>query len=223
MPLLMVVFFGLAYRGLSAQTMWRGGAVSGPEFLVPGVLGLAVMWLGLFAAIPLAAERELGILRRFATVPLPRSALIVAQVGVRLVVSLAQAGAVVAAGWLLFGVGVSGSWVALAGVVALGTLSFVALGYAVAALSPTQQAAHGWAQVLGFPMLFLSGVFFPVESLPPALWPVAQVLPLTHLVEALRQVALAGLDPASFAWHVGLLMAWAAAGLVVAARYFRWT
>lgn len=222
MPLLFVVFFGLAYQGLAAQTVWQTTTVSGLEFLVPGVLGLAVMWLGLFAAIPLAADRELGVLRRFATVPVSLWSFVAAQVGVRLVVSLAQAALVLAAGWLLFGVVVHGSWLLLYLVVALGGLAFVALGYAIAALSSTQQAAHGWAQLASFPMLFLSGVFFPVETLPSVLWPLAQALPLTHLVEALRYVALVGTDVNSLIWDAVVLTAWAALGLAVSVRYFRW-
>lgn len=222
-PLLLVVFFGLAYQGLGTRIVWRGAPASNPEFLVPGVIGLAVMWLGLFAAIPLAADRELGILRRLATVPVPRLAFVAAQVGSRLAVALVQAGLVMATGWLLFGVAVSGAWLGMALLVTLGALTFVALGYAVAALAPTQQAAHSWAQLLGLPMLFLCGAFFPIELLPAPLWPLAQALPLTHLVEGLRLLALGQAQVDPLGWHIGMLAAWAGIGLAVSTRYFRWT
>ena len=74
------------------------------DFIIPGILATAIMWLGIFAAIPLVQQREQQVLRRFAVTPVPRSRIVLAQVAGRLLVSLGQGIVVLAAARLLFGV-----------------------------------------------------------------------------------------------------------------------
>lgn len=212
----------------------RAFAVSGLsnsrlDFVIPGILATAIMWLGIFAAIPLVQQREQQVLRRLAVTPLARWRLVLAQVLGRLFVSLAQALLVLAAARLLFGVPIGsevGSGIGALGVVAalvlLGALGFVAIGYAVAALSSTQSGAHAWAQLLTMPMLLLSGVFFPIALMPGALKPIIGILPLTYLADALRQTAFSGQHFVPIQADLGALAVWVLIPLVIAIRYFRW-
>lgn len=223
LPLMFVFFFGFAYRDQTLPPENGAVAVRQIDFVVPGVLGLGIMWLGVFAAIPLAAQRELGVLRRFAVAPVSRSVLVAAQVASRLVVSLAQAMLVLVAGRLFFGVPFSTAGPMIA-VVLLGALAFVTLGYAIAAVAPTQPAAHGLAQVISMPMVFLAGVFFPIAAMPGFLQPLIWALPLTYLADALRQVALGGAVGAfPLALDLAILAAWTIVLGAVAVRWFRWT
>ena len=207
-----------------------GLANSRLAFVIPGILATAIMWLGIFAAIPLVQQREQQVLRRFAVTPLSRSRLVAAQVLSRLSVSLAQAVLVLAGARLLFGVPIGSQFgsaltsiVVVAALVLLGAAGFVAIGYAVAALSSTQSSAHAWAQLLTMPMLVLAGVFFPVFLMPAVLYPVSALLPLTYLADALRQTTLSGQQFVPLGVDVAALTAWVVVPLAIAVRYFRWS
>jgi ABC-2 type transport system permease protein len=200
------------------------------DFVIPGILATAIMWLGIFAAIPLVQQREQQVLRRFAVTPLSRLRLVLAQVLSRLVVSLAQAAFILAAARLLFGVpigsqigSVPAAVAVIVALVLLGALGFVAIGYAVAALSSTQSGAHAWAQLLTMPMLLLAGVFFPIAVLPGVLRPLIAILPLTYLADALRQTAMNGQHFVPLGVDLAVLGLWVVLPLGVAIRYFRWT
>jgi len=221
-PLLFVLFFGMASSSAAAGTSWMGRPGRAVDFLTPGVLGMSIMWLGVFAALPLVAQREQEVLKRFALTPVSRSTIVAAQVTSRLLSSLLQGALVLLVAGTVFGVPVQGNPLLVAAVLLLGTLAFVALGYVVAALVPTQQSAHGWTQLVTLPMLFLCGVFLPTEALPGVLHPFIAVLPLTLLVDALRQAALGAAGAASLAVDMLGMLLWAAASFVVAVRCFRW-
>ncbi|HEV3311712.1 MAG TPA: ABC transporter permease [Chloroflexota bacterium] len=200
------------------------------DYVIPGILATAIMWLGIFAAIPLVQQREQQVLRRFAVTPVSRRTLVLAQVLGRLVISLIQAALVLTAARFLFGVPIGaqvGSTIGAIGIVMvlvlLGALAFVSIGYAVAALSSTQSGAHAWAQLLTMPMLLLAGVFFPIALMPGALRPIVALLPLTYLADALRQTALDGQHFVPIGVDLGAMAAWIVVSIAIAVRYFRWS
>lgn len=196
--------------------------LSNAAFLVPGILGMALMQLGIFGAVPLVAQREKLILKRLGATPLPRWTLVGSNVVLRLLIGLVQAALIVGIGILAFGVQVLGALWLMAVVVILGALSFISIGYLVAAFVRTEEAANGVVQVIQFPMMFLSGVFFPLEIMPSILRPVATILPLTYLGDALRQVMVSGTAFAPLPVDLAVLVGWLVVCLAIAARYFRW-
>ena len=191
-------------------------------FLVPGILGMALMQLGVFGAVPLVAQREKLILKRLGATPLPRWTLVGSNVILRLLIGLVQAVLIMGIGVAVFGVQVLGSLWVLAALVVLGALSFISIGYVVAAFARTEEAANGIVQVIQFPMMFLSGVFFPIEIMPSVLRPVATLLPLTYLGDALRQVMVSGSAFAPLPVDVAVLVGWFLVCLTISARFFRW-
>ncbi len=191
-------------------------------FLVPGILGMALMQLGVFGAVPLVAQREKLILKRLGATPLPRWTLVGSNVILRLLIGLVQAVLIMGIGVAVFGVQVLGSLLLLAALVVLGALSFISIGYVVAAFARTEEAANGIVQVIQFPMMFLSGVFFPIEIMPNLLRPVATLLPLTYLGDALRQVMVSGSAFAPLPVDVAVLVGWFVVCLTISARFFRW-
>jgi ABC-2 type transport system permease protein len=191
-------------------------------FLVPGILGMALMQLGVFGAIPLVAQREKLILKRLGATPLPRWTLVASNVVLRLIIGLVQAILIIGIGVAVFGVTVLGNLALMAGIVVLGALAFISIGYVVASFARTEESANGIVQVIQFPMMFLSGVFFPLELMPNLLRPVAVVLPLTYLGDALRQVMVGGSAFAPLAVDLAVLAVWLVACLGIAARFFRW-
>ena len=133
------------------------------------MLGLSVMQVGIFAAIPLVADREKLILKRLAATPLRRWQLVGSNVLMRLLIAMVQAIIIVAVGTMLFGVEIVGDLLLTAGFVVLGAVAFLSLGYVIASFAKTEDAANGMTSMIQFPMMFLSGAFFQIDQMPPFL------------------------------------------------------
>jgi ABC-2 type transport system permease protein len=193
------------------------------DFLVPGILAMSIMNLGLFAtAQPLISLRTQGVLKRLGATPLPRSTLLAAYIAWRLTIAVLQTALIVGIGVVLFDVAMVGNWLAFSGWVLLGTLAFIAIGFFVAAIARTEESGIALVNLINFPMLFLSGVFFPVESLPGFLAPVVRALPLTYVADALRQTMLDA-PPVNPQWiNLTVQLAWLVAMAALAIRFFRW-
>ena len=192
------------------------------SYFVPSMLGLSVMQVGIFAAIPLVADREKLILKRLAATPLRRWQLVGSNVLMRLLIAIVQAVIIVAVGALVFGVEITGPVPLTAVFVALGALTFLAVGYVVASFAPTEDAANGMTSVVQFPMMFLSGTFFQIDQMPDVLQVIARIVPLTYLSDALRQVMVGGAPFAPLWVCFAVLAAWLGVAFLVAARKFRW-
>lgn len=193
------------------------------DFLLPGILAMALMQLGLFGtAQPLVALRDQGVLRRLSATPLPRWTVLASQIAMRLTIAIAQTVIIVGFGVVVFQVPLQGNPFLLFGMVVLGALTFIAIGYMVAAFSKNQESASGISSLINFPMMFLSGLFFPVEFVPQFLQPVIAIIPLTYLVDAIRQIMI-GTNPLfPMPLDIGILAAWFGVSLVVAVRFFKW-
>jgi ABC-2 type transport system permease protein len=180
------------------------------------------MQLGVFAAVPLVADRQKGILKRLSATPLRRWQLVGANAVMRLLIALVQTLIIVGVGIAVFGVETSGSILLTASFVALGAVSFLALGYVLASFTRTEEAANGVTQVVQFPMMFLSGVFFPIEAMPSFLQSIARLIPLTYLADALRQVMVGGTAFAPLWVCAAVLLGWLVVCFGIAARKFQW-
>jgi ABC-2 type transport system permease protein len=209
---------------LSVRTLPVSGSetLNGASYYVPSILAMAIMQLGVFAAVPLVQQREKLILKRLGATPLPRSTLVGSNVLLRLVIAAGQTVIILAVGIAVFHVEVTGSWAAMAGLVALGALAFTALGYVIASFARTEEAANGITQVVQVPMMFLSGVFFPIAFMPDWMQSVARLLPLTYLADALRQTMVGGSPFAPLSVCVAVLTGWLVVCLAISARWFRW-
>jgi ABC-2 type transport system permease protein len=193
------------------------------DFLMPGILAMALMQLGLFGtASPLVALRQEGVLRRLGATPLPRWTLLVSQVMLRITIGLAQSVVIVGLSVYAFKVQIQGNMLALAGLILLGAISFVAIGYLIAAVSGTVDTAGGISSAINFPMMFLSGIFFPLALLPAFLTPVVRAMPLTYLADAFRQVTIGSVPEFPILVDIGVLVAWAIVCALLSARLFKW-
>jgi ABC-2 type transport system permease protein len=192
------------------------------SYFVPSMLGLSVMQVGIFAAIPLVADREKLILKRLAATPLRRWQLVGSNVLMRLLIALVQTVIIVGVGVAVFGVEITGSLLLALVFVALGAMAFLALGYVIASFAKTEEAANGMTSVVQFPMMFLSGTFFPIAAMPDFLQTIARLIPLTYLADALRQVMVGGAAFAPLYVCAAVLVAWLVACFAIASRTFRW-
>ena len=192
------------------------------SYLVPSILGMALMQLGVFAALPLVADREKLILKRLSATPLRRWQLVGSNVVMRLLIAIVQTLIIVGVGAFAFDVQIAGNPIVIGALILVGSISFIALGYVVASFAPTEEAANGMASIVQFPLMFLSGTFFPIDAMPPALQGVARALPLTYLSDGLRQTMVGG-TPFSPLWLCfAVLIAFLAICFLISARFFRW-
>ena len=192
------------------------------SYLVPSILGMSLMQLGIFSAIPLVADREKHILKRLQATPLRRWQLVGSNVLMRLLISVIQTAIIVGVGAGVFKVQISGNWLLIGVLVVLGSMTFIALGYVIASFAKTEESANGMTSVVQFPLMFLSGTFFPIDAMPDTLRTVARAMPLTYLGDALRQVMVGG-TPFSPLWICfAVLVGWLVVCFGIAARFFRW-
>lgn len=197
-------------------------SLSTMSYLVPSILGMALMQLGVFAAVPLVADRQKMILKRLNATPLHRWQLVGSNVVMRLLIGILQAVIIVAVGTALFGMQMTGSLIQVAFLVVLGALAFLSLGYVIASFAPTEDAANGMTSVVQFPLMFLSGTFFVIDQMPQPLQVVARFLPLTYLSDALRQVMVDGTAFSPLWFCVVVLIGWTVACFGISARFFKW-
>jgi ABC-2 type transport system permease protein len=192
------------------------------SYLVPSILGMALMQLGIFSAIPLVADREKLILKRLSATPLRRWQLVGSNIVMRLIIALVQMAIIVGVGAAVFGVKITGNIAAIAGLAVLGSVAFISLGYVIASFAKSEDSANGMTSVVQFPLMFLSGTFFPIDAMPQALQGVARVLPLTYLSDAMRQVMVNGAALFPLWVCVAVLAGWTVVCFGIAARFFRW-
>jgi ABC-2 type transport system permease protein len=192
------------------------------SYLVPSILGMSLMQLGVFSAVPLVADRQKLILKRLQATPLRRWQLVGSNVLMRLLIAVVQTTIIVGVGSFAFHVQIAGSWLLIGALILLGSLAFIALGYVIASVAKTEESANGMTSVVQFPLMFLSGTFFPIDAMPDALKTVARALPLTYLGDGLRQVMVDG-TPFSPLWVCfAVLILWLVVCFGIAARFFRW-
>lgn len=192
------------------------------DYLLPGILAMVLMQLGLFGAMRLVNLRERKILRRLGVTPLPRSLLIGSEVITRLLMALAQTASIVIIGYLLFDVAIAGGWIKVIGLVLLGAATFVSIGYMLVSFARTEESGQGILQLVQFPMMFLSGIFFPVNVMPGFLQPIIKAIPLTYLGDALRQVMTGTAPLYNLNIDITVLLIWLTVSVVIAVRFFQW-
>ncbi|GAA2737106.1 ABC transporter permease [Actinocorallia aurantiaca] len=211
-PVFLLVLF-------SVTTLLDTGSGSRVDFLTPGIIALAVMSTAFTSqAIGTGFERRYGVLKRLGSTPLPRSGLILAKTLTVVLIELLQV-VVIGAVALALGWSPQGNPATALLAVLLGTAAFSGFGLLMAG-TLRAEATLAAANLVYVLLLLLGGVIFPLSKFPEGLRPVLEYLPISALTEALRAVLA---DGAALPGRELLILAvWAAAGLALAARFFRW-
>jgi len=156
------------------------------EFFIPGIIGMTVMTSAVFGSIMDDNEyKQKGIIRKLSTTPITRSEWILSNMIYQVLLAFMSTFLILAVGYIGFKAQLfMNIWLPI--VIILGVFGFVGLGMLVTRLVKDAQAAAAVSNVITFPMMFLSGSFFPVDSMPGFLQVVAKVLPLYYANESLR-------------------------------------
>ena len=212
-PVLLLIFFA----SLNIIPATTGKAV---DFLLPGILALAVMAAGMVSlGIATAYERYYGVLKRLGSSPLPRSGLLIAKVISVLVLELIQVLVLISVAVILYGWRPEGSPLLTILVLAIGTVTFSALGLAMAGALRAEATLAG-ANGLFLLFLLLGGGILPLSHLPPTLAALAQILPAAELTQAL-QATMSAHTPFPLNSLI-LLVIWTVAILLLAMKTFKW-
>lgn len=193
------------------------------DFLVPGIIAFSIMQLAIFSIVFAVVEyKEKGIMKRLFASPLRPIDFTLSQVFTRLLVTLIQVSILIAVAVLLFDIKILGSYFILFVLIILGSTLFLALGFAIAGVAKTQDAAAPIANIISFPQMFLANVFFPVESMPDWLQSIVVYLPLNYLADGVRRVATEAATWSDIQTDFIGLGVWIVICLFLAFRLFRW-
>ena len=217
LPILFLLLLGSAYGDEEID------GVRGSTYLVAGLLGYGVVGTAFASlAITLVIRRESGVLKRVRGTPLPTCVYLAAAIASMLVVIALESGAQIAVGTLALDAAAPAAPGSLALVLLLGAVVFAALGLAIAGVVRSAEGSSAVVNAIYLPMVFVSGVFFSVSSMPRFLRALAEVTPLTYLLRLVRDAYVAGESAAASPGDVLVLAAWGIAGFVLAVRLFRW-
>ncbi len=209
--------FNLQVRGVESRSQRY------IDFLVPGLLAMSLLTLSLAgSAFNIVEYRRKGILKRLFVTPLQPRDFILGMVASRGLICIAELALLLAIAWFYLQVGIQGNPLTLLLVIILGAAVFLSLGFSVASLAKSQQAVGALGNLVIFPQIFLSGIFYPVSSLPGFLQSLAGVLPLTFVTNAMRGVMTDGATLMELAPDLLGITAWLVIGLLLAVRLFVW-
>lgn len=195
------------------------------DFLMTGMIALAIAQGGLFGMVDMVEMRRKGLLKRLRMTPAKMGLLGLSSMLVRFALGVFQIVCLALIGVLGFGATLHIDIPTLLVAFFIGSLAFNALGYLFSSFSKSIEAYMGVANISSFLMMFISGIFFPTNSLPDWLQPVTNVLPLTYFAEGLRDgmVYAGGIGTSEFWFGVGVVALWGAAAYILGATLYRRT
>lgn len=200
-----------------------GEAVRYVDWVLPGILGMNMMFSCLFGVgYVVVRYRKNGFLKRLRATPLRAIEFVIAQVASRLLLIMAVTAFVYAGTSYFLGTRMEGSYLALFLVALLGAICLISMGLMVAARVTSEELAGGLLNVVSWPMMLLSGVWFSLEGADEWVRAAANAFPLTHILVAARAIMLDGATLAELAPQLIVLSLLSTVFLAVGAAIFRW-
>jgi len=202
------------------------GAVPGHfsyfDFIAPGIMAMTVM-MSVMTGLPAAIshEKEVGTLDGMMVAPINRLAIILGKTLAQTGRGLLQGTLILVLAMALFGVTIHGSILLVFALLLLGVFSFVGLGVVITSFAKDQETAMMLMMTLIFPMMFLSGVFFPTEQMPWYMQGLSKFLPLTYVATALRKVMVLGADISMITTELAVLIGFGVVMTILAVPVFR--
>ncbi len=200
-----------------------GEAIRYADWVLPGILGMNMMFSCMFGVgYVVVRYRKNGFLKRLRATPLSSFEFISAQVASRMVLITGITVVVFTATHMILDTRMEGSYFTLFLVAIVGAISMVSLGLIISARVTSEELAGGLLNMVNWPMMLLSGVWFSLEGAGPFLQNLAKVFPLTHVLDAARSVMLDGATLTEVAPSLVALTAMSAVFIGIGARVFRW-
>ena len=196
------------------------------DFILPGQLGFSLLSAGVFGvAFIFFNLRQTLVLKRFFATPVSRLSILAGEGLARIIFQLMTAVVIILIGHFAFEFTLVNGWITFLEMLLLsfiGLVIFMGFGFVVSGLARSESVIPPFANLFTLPQFLLAGTFFPIENFPIWLQPVCRILPLTHLNEAMRNVAFEGMHITDCASQIGILLVWGILTYAVAVRVFRW-
>jgi len=193
------------------------------DFLLPGLMAFTLMQLSIAGSgFNIVEYRRKGILKRLFVTPIKPRDFIAAIVLARMAIVLIQLTVLILFAVLALDVSMIGNFASFYFIVVLGTFIFLCLGFCLGSVAKTQQAVMAVGNIVIFPQIFLSGVFYPIESMPELIQPIAQVLPLSFVATAMREIANNGASLLAITPSLIGIAVWFIIAFALATRMFVW-
>lgn len=212
----------------STESGWQHKAVSGKQiryldWVLPGILGMNMMFSCLFGVgYVIVRYRKSMVLKRLNATPVTALEFLTAQIFSRLWIVLFIASVIFIGCDILFDFYMLGSYLDLFIVAVLGAISLISLGLFIASRSESEELTGGLLNLVSWPMMVLSGVWFSLEGSPEFIQQIAALLPLTHLVEGARSIMTDGASLVDISHHLISLLIMSAIFLGIGAWNFKW-
>ena len=202
------------------------GVVSGHpsyfDFIAPGIMAMTVM-MSVMTGLPVAIsqEKEIGTMDGMMVAPVNRLSILLGKTMAQTGRGLIQGVIILALAIGIFGVAIQGNILLVFALLLLGVFSFVGLGIVITSFTKDQETAQMLMMTLMFPMMFLSGVFFPIQQMPWYMQDISKVLPLTYASDALRKVMVLGAGIPQISTELIILIVFGIIMIAIALPVFR--
>jgi ABC-2 type transport system permease protein len=192
------------------------------DFIAPGIMAMTVM-MSVMTGLPAAIshEREVGTLDGMMVAPINRLSVILGKTLAQMARGILQGTLILVLATILFGVTVHGNILLVFALLLLGVFSFVGLGVVLTSFAKEQETAVMLMTTIMFPMMFLSGVFFPIEQMPWFMQAVSKILPLTYVADSLRKVMVLGADIPMLTNELAILIGFGIVMIAIAVPVFK--
>ena len=198
-------------------------SLSAFDYTFAGLLGFAIIGMGIFGPINVFPElKKMGILRRLSTTPLRVWQYFVSTMIGQAVIGIVSIAIMFAVAISVFHLQVVGNWFELAIFIVFSIMMILGIGLALGGWAKNERQVAPLANIVVFPMMFLSGTFFPRFLMPEWLQNVSAFLPLTPVIDGIRLITTEGANFIAILPQIGLIGAWMVVIYVIAFRVFRW-
>lgn len=208
--------------GFAKKTV-EGEEIRYVDWLISGLLGMNMMFSALFGVgYVIVRYRKNGVLKRLKATPLRAVEFLSAQVVSRYILIMAVSVIVYAGTYSILKFRMYGSYLDLFIVMSLGAVCLISVGLLVASRVTSEELAGGLLNLLSWPMMFLSGVWFSLEGASPVIKKIANIFPLTHVIDAAREIMTEGKTLAQVSGHVVVLIVMTFVCLGTGSYLFKW-
>ena len=216
------VLLGSGADGFERVTV-TGSEIRYVDWVLPGVLGMNMMFSALFGVgYVIVRYRKNGVLKRLKATPLSAFEFLAAQIVSRLMLIIIITLAVYFGTDVFVDFTMFGSYFNLFLVFALGAASLISLGLLIASRTASEEFAGGILNLVSWPMMFLSGVWFSLEGLHPVVQKISLIFPLTHITTAARSIMIDGTTLVGISAEIFSLIGMSLVFLIIGALRFRW-
>jgi ABC-2 type transport system permease protein len=196
------------------------------DFILPGQLGFSLLSAGVFGvAFIFFNLRQTLVLKRFFATPIRRANIVFGEAISRVLFQMITAVVILLVGHFAFNFTLVHGWVTFLELLVLsliGLIVFMGFGFVVSGLAQNESSIPPFANLITLPQFLLAGTFFSTDAFPAWLQPICKVLPLTHLNDAMRNVAFEGAHLVDCGKQLGILGLWTIAVYALAVKVFRW-